>query len=245
LNSLDLLLVNVSLQPTASPRPGKPPGARHVDASAEARNARKKRKAFWTKQFYAWHWISSAISLAGILLFAATGITLNHAGQIPAEPKVTEKTFEIPPALAAAIAVPDDPQEDHQAPLPEELAKWLGKELRTPLKGRAAEWSEQEIYLSLPRPGGDAWLAIDREAGTAEYELTTRGAISYLNDLHKGRHTGPVWAWFIDIFSVATVIFSLTGLGLLWVHSRRRPGTWPIVAAGILLPVILIVFFIH
>ncbi len=208
------------------------------------RPARKRRKAFWTKQFYAWHWISSAISLAGILLFAVTGITLNHAADIPAKPKIASRTLVIPGEIAETIAALEG-EPDREAPLPEPLAKWLGKELRTPLKGKTAEWTKYEIYLSLPRPGGDAWLAIDRETLEVSYELTTRGAISYLNDLHKGRHTGTVWAWFIDIFSVATVVFSLTGLVLLWVHAKRRPSTWPIVAAGILLPVILIIFFIH
>jgi len=29
------------------------------------------------------------------------------------------------------------------------------------------------------------------------------------------------------------------------VHARRRPMTWPVVATGILLPVILIIFFAH
>ena len=205
----------------------------------------KKRKAFWTKQFYAWHWISSAISLAGILLFAVTGITLNHAGQIPANPEVTQKNLTLPASLAKSIAVSADSNDISEAPLPKELSKWLGHQFKSPLGGRPAEWSETEIYLGLPRPGGDAWISIDRETAEVSYELTTRGAISYLNDLHKGRNTGPVWAWFIDVFSVATVVFSLTGMALLWVHSRRRPGTWPVVAAGILLPVILIVFFIH
>ncbi|MGE9269398.1 MAG: PepSY-associated TM helix domain-containing protein [Verrucomicrobiales bacterium] len=209
------------------------------------RSRRKRRKAFWTKQFYVWHWISSALSLAGILFFAVTGITLNHAGDIPATPEVESRQIEIPARFAPSIRVEGEGGGDYEAPLPKSLAKWLGQELRTPLRGRVAEWTEYEIYLSLPRPGGDAWLAIDRETAEVSYELTRRGSVSYLNDLHKGRHTGPVWSWFIDIFSVATVVFSLTGLGLLWVHARRRPSTWPIVLAGIVLPVLLVIFFIH
>ncbi|MFC7338349.1 PepSY-associated TM helix domain-containing protein [Haloferula chungangensis] len=208
------------------------------------RSKSKKRKAFWTKQFYAWHWISSALSLVGILLFAVTGITLNHAADIPAKPAISTRELTLPTEIAQDLAAQPD-ESDRDAPLPEPVARWLGKELRTPLIGKIAEWTEYEIYLSLPRPGGDAWLAIDRESAEVSYELTTRGAISYLNDLHKGRHTGPVWAWFIDIFSVATVVFSLTGLALLWVHARRRPQTWPIVAAGFVIPLILILFFIH
>ncbi len=203
----------------------------------------KKRKAFWTKQFYLWHWVSSAICLAAMLLFAFTGITLNHAGQIPSKPEVKETRLQLPAEVLAALAFKGE--DDFKGPLPAEAAAWLKKELRTSVAGKEAEWSEFEIYLGLPRPGGDAWLSIDRETGEATYELTRRGTISYLNDLHKGRHTGPAWSWFIDIFSVACVIFCLTGLALLYVHAKRRPKTWPIVAAGVVLPVVIIVFFVH
>ena len=203
----------------------------------------KKRKAFWTKQFYLWHWVSSAICLAAMLLFAVTGITLNHAGQIPAKPQVTERTLTVPGELLESIAFKGEA--DAKAPLPDGLAAWLRKELRTPIAGKEADWSEFEIYLGLPRPGGDAWLSIDRETGELTHEVTKRGTVSYLNDLHKGRHTGTAWAWFIDVFSVACVVFCLTGLALLYVHAKRRPKTWPIVAAGVLLPVIIIIFFVH
>jgi hypothetical protein len=203
----------------------------------------KKRKAFWTKQFYLWHWVSSAICLAAMLGFAFTGITLNHAGDIPAKPQVTERKLELPADLTKAIAFNGEP--DSKAPLPDEIVKWLNRELRTSVKGKSAEWSEFEIYLSLPRPGGDAWLTIDRETGEVIHELTTRGAISYLNDLHKGRNTGGAWALFLDVFSVACIVFCLTGLALLWVHAKRRPKTWPVVIAGIILPVIIVIFFVH
>lgn len=208
-----------------------------------ASSVAKRRKAFWTKQFYLWHWVSSAICLAGMLLFAVTGITLNHAGKIPAKPEVVERTLQLPEESLRELAAAGP--EERKAPLPGETARWLGHELGVPMKGREAEWSEFEIYVSLPRPGGDAWLLIDRETGEATHERTDRGAVAFLNDLHKGRNTGPVWSWFIDIFSVACVVFCLTGLGLLWVHARRRPGTWPVVAAGILVPVLIVIFFIH
>ena len=39
--------------------------------------------------------------------------------------------------------------------------------------------------------------------------------IAWLNDLHKGRHTGEAWSWFIDIFAVACLVFAGTGLFLL------------------------------
>ena len=108
-----------------------------------------------------------------------------------------------------------------------------------------AEWSEQEVYLSLPRPGGDAWLSIDRTTGAVEYERTSRGWIAYLNDLHKGRNAGAAWRWFIDIFAIACLVFCITGLFLLQMHARQRPSTWPYVVLGLVLPLLLALLFIH
>ena len=53
----------------------------------------KSRKAFWLKQLHMWHWMSSAVSLIGLLLFAVTGFTLNHAADIEATPVVTEAAW--------------------------------------------------------------------------------------------------------------------------------------------------------
>ena len=99
--------------------------------------------------------------------------------------------------------------------------------------------------MSLPRPGGDAWISIDRETGDVLYEVTSRGAVAYLNDLHKGRSTGTVWSLFIDVFAVASMIFCLSGFWLLHIHSARRGSTWPLVAAGIGAPILLILLFVH
>ena len=79
-----------------------------------------------------------------------------------------------------------------------------------------------EIYVSLPRPGGDAWLSIDLATGEAQYERTDRGWIAYLNDLHKGRNTGSPGRLFLDIFAVACVVFCVTGLVLLQLHGQRQ-----------------------
>lgn len=203
------------------------------------------RRAFWTKQFYAWHWISSAICLATMLFFAVTGITLNHAGSIAAKPVITPSTATLPPELLALIAPGEDETEDSRQPLPRALRQWLDSELDTRIGGRSYEWSPVDIYIDLPRPGGDGWLSIDRLSGEVEQEVTKRGIIAYLNDLHKGRDTGFEWILFMDIFSVAAIIFCLTGLALLVVHARRRPSTWPIVVAGIILPVLVLIIFVH
>src|SRR5690606_4715259 len=93
--------------------------------------------------------------------------------------------------------------------------------------------------------GGDAWLSIDLSSGELLYEHTDRGWIAWLNDLHKGRNTGTAWAWFIDVFAVACLVFCITGLFLLHLHGRQRPATWPLVGFGLVAPLLLIILFIH
>ncbi len=204
--------------------------------------AKQKRRAFWLKHLHQWHWISAAICLVSMLLFSITGITLNHASQIPAKPRVTTLEATLPAPLLVHLK---NESENDNAPLPAAVNDWIREQMSLEAAGRAAEWSEDEVYVSMPRPGGDAWMSIARDSGEIHYERTTRGAISYLNDLHKGRNAGPMWGWFIDLFAVACVLFAGTGLFLLKMHSSRRPGTWPYVALGVVLPLLVIVLFVH
>ncbi len=212
-----------------------------------ARAGAPQQRAYWLKTLHTWHWISSAICLIGMLLFALTGITLNNAGKIGATPKVTQVREVLPPQIAALLAGPQAPTGDDKvsAPLPDALRAWIAATMKVQIDTRDAEWTPEEVYVSLPRPGGDAWLRIDREAGEAEYEHTDRGWISYFNDLHKGRHAGTAWSWFLDVFSLACVIFSVTGLFILKMHAGNRPTTWPLVGAGLVIPLLLAIVFIH
>jgi hypothetical protein len=213
----------------------------HGTAATPAK-VKRSRKSFWLKQLHTWHWMSSAVSLVGLLLFAITGFTLNHAAEIEASPASIERAAQLPPALLARVKPDDAP--DSKKPLPADVAKFVGEKLEMPTAGDA-EWSIDTVYLALPRPGGDGWISIDRETGAVTSEVSSRGWIAYLNDLHKGRNAGTVWKWFIDIFVFACIVFTLTGLVLLWMHSKHRKSTWPIVAAGLAIPALLAIFFIH
>ncbi len=204
--------------------------------------ADQHRRSFWLKQLHQWHWISAALSLIGMLLFAVTGFTLNHADKIEAKPVVVDRKAKLPPDLLALLA--KGPQTGKR-PLPVQIEPFLDKAVGADVAGREGDWSADEVYVALARPGGDAWVSIDRETGAVEHEKTTRGVISLINDLHKGRNAGKAWGWFIDIFAGACVIFTVTGLILLQFHARARPLTWPLVALGLAAPIILVILFVH
>ncbi|KQU55768.1 hypothetical protein ASG67_06510 [Sphingomonas sp. Leaf339] len=208
-----------------------------------AAQAKRKRKwrGWWLKQLHSWHWISAALSLIGMMLFAITGITLNHAQTIDAKPVVVEKSGMLPATLLETLRT----QRTADAPLPGAVAGSVAKAVGLDPTGRPVEWSDTDAYVALPRPGGDAWVSIDRNTGRITAETTDRGWVSYLNDLHKGRNAGAAWAWFIDIFAGACILFTLTGLLLLQLHARHRPLTWPMVAIGLVVPMLLAILFIH
>lgn len=202
------------------------------------------RRAFWLKHLHQWHWVSSALCLIAMLGFAITGITLNHAGAIESKPIVTEHRATLPEPLRPALAGVDIDAKP-APPVPAAVADWLADMMGVDVAGRTVEWSADELYISLPRPGGDAWLSIDRETGEVLHEVTDRGWVSYFNDLHKGRNTGSAWSWFIDIAAIACLVFCVTGLFLLQMHARNRPSTWPVVGLGLVAPLLLMILLIH
>ena len=97
----------------------------------------------------------------------------------------------------------------------------------------------------MPRPGGDAWVSVERATGVVKAEITWQGWFSFLNDLHKGRNTGPVWRLFIDAFAAAALIFTSTGLLLLQFHARHRRKTWPLVGLGLAIPLLIAALLLH
>jgi len=212
-----------------------------ADRSAATTVQQQASRGFWLRTLHQWHWISSAVCLIGMLLFSLTGITLNHASKIEAKPQVQNLQLELPAPVLKALGE----REEGNAPLPARVADWLSNRLEVSIGSREAEWSPEEIYLSMPGPGSDAWLSIDRETGAVEFEKTRRGWISYFNDLHKGRNAGPGWGWFLDVFAVACLVFCITGLFLLHLHARQRRMTWPLVGLGLLIPLLIALLLIH
>lgn len=211
------------------------------DLPLQKEAAARQRRGYWLRTLHQWHWISAAVCMIGMLLFSVTGITLNHASKIEAVPKVSHLEARVPSTVLAQLqgAHADD------APLPPALTEWLASKHGIDARGKKAEWSEDELYVSMPGPGRDAWFSVQKADGSFEYERTDRGTLAYLNDLHKGRNAGAAWTWFIDIFAVACIVFTLSGLFLLYLHSKQRKMTWPMVGLGLLIPALLAFLFIH
>src|SRR3569833_1386500 len=101
--------------------------------------ADQKRRAFWLRHLHQWHWVSASICLISMLLFALTGITLNHASLIPAKPTVTTLEAKLPAPLLARLRNETDTD---KAPLPALVNDWISEQMSLETGGRIGEWSE-------------------------------------------------------------------------------------------------------
>ncbi|MDO9193269.1 MAG: PepSY-associated TM helix domain-containing protein, partial [Undibacterium sp.] len=116
----------------------------------------QQRRAFWLRHLHQWHWISAAVSLMAMLLFAATGITLHPSADIEAHPVVSKKSAQIPASLLATLTK----KPAAELAQPQALRDWLAQNAAISVGQQSGEWSPEEVDVALPRPGGDAWLRI-------------------------------------------------------------------------------------
>lgn len=119
-------------------------------------------------------------------------------------------------------------------------------------KGKAETLASTEVKTkpdkfnaAFNRPGVVEKITIHPVTGEFEYEKTDKGLLAYFNDLHKGKNTGMAWVYFIDLFAIACIIFSVTGFLLLQRYAKTRANTWPLLMAGFFLPVFFVMFLVH
>jgi uncharacterized protein len=166
------------------------------------------------------HIYVSMFGLAVVLFFSVTGLTLNHPrwffGGVErtsrADGRVDPRWLHAGSDPAAGVA---------KLEVVEHLRKSPG------VRGALAEFrtDEAECLVTFKGPGYAADAFIDRESGRYSLTQTDHGFIAMVNDLHKGRDTGPAWSLVIDVSAVLMTIISLSGLVLLfYLKLRRIPG---------------------
>jgi len=171
------------------------------------------------------------LSMAGfllVLLFAVTGLTLNHEDFGWSQPRITHSTITLPLDL---VQHPDE----------RAIGDWLRATLRMPTPVTHFRADADQIDVMMTAPGRHTQVTISRRDGRAEVEAETRGALGTLDDLHKGLDSGPLWRWIIDITAVLLTISSLTGIVTLLTLPRRRKIGFVV---GLLAAVVIAVLYL-
>lgn len=178
-------------------------------------------------------WLHVYLSMFGfvaILLFSITGLTLNHAEWFEsAEP--TTRT-------ATGILSPNPVANEIEATDIDKLA--VAEKLRElhRLGGYVHEFQIDQLGCTVifTGPAYSADVTIDRRTGAYEVAEESRGTVALLDDLHKGRHSGPHWSVLIDAAAILTAVAAMTGIWLLfYVRRWRRSGLWLAVLGGLTL----------
>jgi hypothetical protein len=186
--------------------------------------ASRRSLAWWVR------WLHTYVSMLGftsLLFFAVTGFTLNHVEWLEAAESVSESQGQLAPNLLR-------PEVDKLA-----VVELLRQRHR--LTGAVHDFvvDDAQCVIVFKEPGRAADVNIEREAGTYTLAETKRGLVAILDDLHKGRDSGAVWSWFIDISAGVLAIAGATGLWLLlYLKKRRGQGLlWAVI--GTVVPVAL------
>jgi hypothetical protein len=175
------------------------------------------------------HIYLSMVSFAVVLFFAVTGLTLNHAEAMAGEPKVRE--------LSGSLSATEMGAKEH----PDTLA--IVEHIRNTdtVHGAVSDLrvEDDQISFSFRGPGYSADTTVDRARGTYTIVETRSGFVAVINDLHKGRDTGKVWAWVIDGSAVLLTLVSLTGLLLIFFVYKKRTSGLVLAAVATLVCVLL------
>lgn len=170
------------------------------------------------------HIYLSMASFAILLFFAVTGLTLNHAEWFTSG---KDRTRHDKGTLNTQWLKPPD---DAVAKL--EIAESLRHTHH--ITGTVSDFLIDEVQctVSFKGPGYAADAFIDRASGTYELTECRLGVVAILNDLHKGRDSGPSWSLLIDASAVLMTVVSLSGLVLMWFFRRRRFNGFAVAVAG-------------
>jgi len=129
-----------------------------------------------------------------------------------------------PPPLGEMGSLAGPAPAGHDAGAVDKLAVAETLRSRHRLQGFVAEFAVDpfQCMVTFQGPGYFAQALIDRATG--EYNLTEfrPGVLVVLQDLHRGKATGPAWSWVIDASAAILTVASITGLALLLFYRRRR-----------------------
>ncbi|CAM3007887.1 PepSY-associated TM helix domain-containing protein [Pseudoalteromonas distincta] len=180
-------------------------------------------------------YISTALFFL-LILFCVSGIVLNHVDWLKNDKNNGQVTATIP----AELVTKANAQLNTLPTLYPEIEAYLAKQYSL-TKVKSIEWEKEDalVMLDYPLPAGFAYAELDFTTGELNLDYQTGGFLSLIGDLHKGRYTGEVWSWVIDISAVLMILFAITGMIILFQNRKKRlAGIW-ITLLGVATPLVI------
>jgi len=199
--------------------------------SAKFRTPKAKRLFSLSRWLHIY--ISSAL-FSLLLFFCVTGITLNHPDWASGS-TTNDHSIALPTVLSQTSANEEIPLKKIQRFVEEQTGLTQPRSVDLAL-------DIGEITYDYPLPSGYAFVTVILEEQLVDIEYSQGGWLALFNDLHKGRHSGAVWSWLIDLSAALMVLFTLTGIIILLQNAKHRRQALYILFIGCLTPVLLYLF---
>ena len=199
-NTLPLITENLAVAEAFEPRPVPP------------------RTPLWKRRAAAWsrwlHIYLSMVSFAILFFFAVTGFTLNHQDWFAGQQRTVQKEGTVPAAWVGTAR----PESVDRLDIVEFLRRTHG------IHAAMSDFriDNGQVSVSFKGPGYAADAFIDRKTGAYELTESRMGFAAVVNDLHKGRDSGPIWGAVIDVSAVFMIVVSASGILLICFLQRRR-----------------------
>ncbi len=194
-----------------------------VETAAAARPHHKP----WKRRFAIWsRWMHTYVLMASfaiLLFFAATGLTLNHAEWFAGQQRTIQLKGSVESAWLRGTV--------RKLEIVEHLRQAHG------IRGAMSDFrvDDAQCSVSFKGPGYTADAFIDRSTGAYDLTETWNGFWAVMNDLHKGRDSGRVWAWVIDLSAALMVVVGLSGFVLIFLLAKGRLSGLVIAGTGALI----------
>jgi hypothetical protein len=182
------------------------------------------------------HIYLSMISFAIVFFFALTGLTLNHADKFGDQVKSVQEKGRLDLNWVKGT--------DTAKIAKLEIVEYLREKNNIKVALSDFRIDDSQIGVSFKGPGFAADAFINRATGEYDLTKTSAGFVGIINDLHKGRDTGPLWSVFIDVAAILMTLVSLTGMLLLLLIKRKRISGLIVAALGLLLSYLIYAIWI-
>lgn len=194
-----------------------------VDAN-KRKSVRKRKLAMFSRWL---HIYGSMISFAIVLFFSVTGLTLNHPDSFGGGPVTKQDKGK----LTVSWVNTKDTAAIAKLPVVEYFRN------KHAVKGAVTDFriDDAQCSVSFKGPAYQADVFINRSTGEYDLTQTSTGLVGFINDLHKGRDTGKVWSWVIDISAILMVLISASGLILLLYIKKKRMNGMILLVVGLVI----------
>lgn len=160
-----------------------------------------------------------------ILIYAISGIVMNHRNSINPNYSIEVKNFVLEEALPAKAAI----KKEHVL----RLLETLGEE-KNYTKHYFPKENTMKVFL---KSGSNLWVNLSNRQAVYE-KLTRRPILSTLTKLHY--NPGRWWTHFSDLFAVSLIIITITGI----IMNKGSKGLWGRGGIELILGIVVPLLFI-